>query len=96
MRTKPLIGEKPWFGPPWLGWGVGPVSIEGWAATAAATVAARALAKRAAARGEDPKRAQRAPSLALLALVAVKGTPPGGRKAHRRLMAARAEAAGAR
>lgn len=92
MRTKPLIGEKPWFGPPWLGWGIGPISTEGWLATAAFSVAARAAAKRANARGEDPKKAQRVPSLALLTLVALKSTPPGGRKAHRRLKAAQAEA----
>ena len=31
MRTKPLIGRKVWFGPRRLGWGLSPVTAEGWA-----------------------------------------------------------------
>jgi hypothetical protein len=31
VRAKPLIGRKAWFGPRRLGWGLGPVTAEGWA-----------------------------------------------------------------
>jgi hypothetical protein len=31
VRTKPLIGRKVWFGPRRLGWGLSPVTAEGWA-----------------------------------------------------------------
>jgi hypothetical protein len=33
VRTSPLIGRKPWFGPRRLGWGLEPVSTEGWVVT---------------------------------------------------------------
>jgi hypothetical protein len=35
MRTSPVLGRKAWFGPQRLGWGLQPVSIEGWAVTLA-------------------------------------------------------------
>lgn len=31
MRTGPLLGRKAWFGPRRMGWGLAPVSPEGWA-----------------------------------------------------------------
>jgi hypothetical protein len=31
MRMRPLLGRKAWFGPKRMGWGLGPVSLEGWA-----------------------------------------------------------------
>jgi hypothetical protein len=34
MRTRPLLGRKAWFGPRRMGWGLSPVSPEGWAVTA--------------------------------------------------------------
>ena len=39
MRTKPLLGRKAWFGPKRMGWGLSPVSFEGWAVMLAALVA---------------------------------------------------------
>jgi hypothetical protein len=39
MRTTPLIGRKAWFGPRRFGWGLGPVSPEGWAVTGIAVAA---------------------------------------------------------
>ena len=33
MRITPVIGRKAWFGPRRLGWGLEPVSREGWIAT---------------------------------------------------------------
>ncbi len=40
MRTTPLIGRKPWFGPRRSGWGLAPISWEGWALTGAFVVLA--------------------------------------------------------
>jgi hypothetical protein len=34
VRTSPIIGQKAWFGPRRVGWGLGPVSPEGWVLTA--------------------------------------------------------------
>ena len=34
MRTTPLIGEKAWFGPRRAGWGLAPITWEGWALVA--------------------------------------------------------------
>ncbi len=44
MRAKPLLGRKAWFGPRQIGWGLSPVSAEGWAVTAAAAAATVGLA----------------------------------------------------
>lgn len=74
MRTKPLVGRKAWFGPRRLGWGLSPVSAEGWAATAAAAGIAIGLAVAAG-------RARWTALLAvvlLLITVFLKGTSPGG------------------
>ncbi len=85
MRTAPLIGTKAWFGPRRLGWGLGPVSPEGWLVTGLFVTLAT-MARRRGLRG-------RAPALALLIpflLVAVlKGTSPGGPRARRALEAVR-------
>jgi hypothetical protein len=74
MRTKPVIGVKAWFGPRRLGWGLSPVSPEGWAVTVVAVAAAVGLA--AAARRD---RWTTVPVvIALLVIVFLKGTSPGG------------------
>jgi hypothetical protein len=39
MRTKPLLGRKAWFGPRRMGWGLSPVSPEGWAVPLVAVIA---------------------------------------------------------
>jgi hypothetical protein len=44
MRTKPLIGRKAWFGPRRWGWGLSPVTAEGWAVLVIGVGAALALA----------------------------------------------------
>lgn len=74
MRTKPLLGEKAWFGPRRLGWGLGPVSPEGWAVTAVAVATAVALA--AAARRD--RWTALLVMIVLLIIVFAKGTSPGG------------------
>jgi hypothetical protein len=78
VRIKPLIGQKPWFGPRRLGWGLGPISPEGWALTGLFAVAAT-VAKR--------KGLARQPMQLLLGVfsvvVALKGTSPGGPRRRR-------------
>jgi anti-sigma-K factor RskA len=76
MRTRPLLGRKAWFGPRRNGWGLQPVSAEGWVVSAVAAVAAIVLA--------TAVRAARwtafLPLIVLLVLVFVKGTSPGGQR----------------
>jgi hypothetical protein len=74
VRTKPLVGRKAWFGPRRWGWGLAPITIEGWAVVAIAVVAIIAVAS------VD----RHSPWLALivvavlLAITFLKGTSPGG------------------
>jgi hypothetical protein len=74
VRTKPLIGTKPWFGPRRFGWGLGPMTPEGWAVTAAGIAAVIIVA--------TVVRHSRWVALivvaVLLAVVFLKGTSPGG------------------
>jgi hypothetical protein len=72
---SPIIGEKPWFAPRRFGWGLEPVSTEGWAVTV--VLVAASLASRKGVREARPVVA----ALALLTLL--KGTRPGGPKARR-------------
>jgi hypothetical protein len=44
VRTKPLIGRKAWLGPRRLGWGLSPVTAEGWAVLVIGIAAAVVLA----------------------------------------------------
>jgi len=78
VRTTPIIGEKPWFGPRRLGWGLAPISLEGWALTALFAVIT-GVAKR--------KGLPRQPMQVLLGsfsvIVALKGTSPGGPRRRR-------------
>lgn len=76
VRTKPLIGDKPWFGPRRFGWGWTAVSWQGWVVvgvTVLLTVPTRAFLP-------DGTRV----SLTLvtvavaLAIALVKGSSPGG------------------
>lgn len=78
VRTTPLIGGKAWFGPRRLGWGLSPVSPEGWAVSAA-FIAAHVVARRRGA-GSAVRGTMAA---ALLTVVALKGTSPGGLRARR-------------
>ena len=84
MRTTPLIGTKPWFGPRKFGWGLEPVSPEGWLVTA--VIVGAGLAEK----GHDERHVYTRPiSLLALLLTILKGTSPGGRKSRRRFEAAR-------
>ncbi|MBO0894335.1 MAG: hypothetical protein J2O39_08145, partial [Acidimicrobiales bacterium] len=84
MRTAPLIGKKAWFGPRRLGWGLEPVSLEGWAVTVAGVVASRWVVKRTGRRVFG-----HLTGLAVVMMALLKGTSPGGRKARRAFTAAR-------
>jgi len=91
MRTKPLLGRKAWFGPRQLGWGLSPVSAEGWAVTAAAAAAAVGLA---VADRSDRWTALIARKsvivvIPLVVVVFLKGTSPGGRRAWEEFQASR-------
>lgn len=88
MRTTPLIGEKVWFGPRRLGWGLSPESIEGWLVTATAV----ALTFVAARTWPAHPLARRLPMIALVVVAVTKGTSPGGRRARSALVATRATA----
>lgn len=83
MRTKPLIGTKPWFGPRRFGWGLDPVSVEGWAITGGALLAALVARRRGV---KNPKLI----GPALLAIAVLKGTSPGGPRARRAFLEGRA------
>jgi hypothetical protein len=85
MRTKPLLGRKAWFGPRRMGWGLAPVSAEGWVVTAAAVAAAIGLAR---ADRRDPWIGL-LPMILLLAIVFLKGTSPGGPRAWEEFQASK-------
>jgi hypothetical protein len=74
MRIKPVLGRKAWFGPRRVGWGLSPVSAEGWLATAVTAVAAIGLA----AAGRHYRWTAVLAVIPLLVLVFLKGTSPGG------------------
>lgn len=74
MRTKPLLGQNAWFGPKRLGWGLSPVSSEGWALSAVAVVSALGLAATAG----RYRWTSVLPVIVLLVIVFLKGTSPGG------------------
>jgi len=85
MRTKPLIGRKAWFGPRRLGWGLSPVTGEGWAVLAIGAGTAVVLA--------SIDRHSRWLGLIVVAVMLVitflKGTSPGGPEAWEEFQASR-------
>ena len=72
------MGERPWFGPRRLGWGLSPVSVEGWVVTGLALAAAGA----ATYRWPDRRAMRQLPVIVLLLTVLLKGTSPGGPRAR--------------
>jgi len=84
VRTVPLVGDKAWFGPRRFGWGLSPMSPEGWVLTAASLVATFVLARRAP---ERPM-VRRIPAIVLVIVAVGKGTAPGGPRARSALRAA--------
>jgi hypothetical protein len=80
-----VIGKKAWFGPRRLGWGLEPVSVEGWIITVAGLVVSRWVAKRT----EGRRLFRHLVGLGVLTIALLKGTSPGGRKARRAFNEAR-------
>jgi hypothetical protein len=78
MRMAPVVGRKPWFGPRRLGWGLGPVSWEGWIVTV--VLAAAAVAVRSRPGGQ---RIAGGIAAAMVVIALLKGTSPGGPRARR-------------
>jgi hypothetical protein len=85
VRTKPLVGRKAWFGPRRFGWGLAPVTAEGWAVVAIAVAAVIVVA--------SVDRHARWLGLivvaVLLAITFLKGTSPGGPAAWEEFKATR-------
>jgi hypothetical protein len=90
MRTSPIIGQKAWFGPRRLGWGLEPVSPEGWLATVA--FAALTLLLRRKKLG--PRWTRYALGGGFLLLAVLTGSAPGGAGARSDFDAAKVAAAG--
>ena len=74
MRTRPLIGRKAWFGPRRLGWGLSPISPEGWVVALVTVVAVIGIATLA----RHEAWLALVVAFALVILVFLKGTSPGG------------------
>ena len=74
VRTTPLIGKKPWFGPRRLGWGLVPMTPEGWAVLVAGVAGTVAVA----AADRHYRWLALLVAAAMVALVFLKGTSPGG------------------
>jgi hypothetical protein len=86
MRTSPVIGRKTWFAPRRFGWGLGPVTPEGWVVTVIFTGLAVVL-KRWESR---PRWARYVMFAAFVAVLVLKGSSPGGAAARSEFNAARA------
>jgi hypothetical protein len=90
MRTSPIIGRKAWFGPRRFGWGLEPVSAEGWLVTflfAAVSILVRRQKL-------GPRWLRYALGGGFLALAVLMGSAPGGAGARSDFDAARAAGAG--
>jgi hypothetical protein len=85
VRTSPLVGSKAWFGPRRLGWGLEPVSPEGWLITFAFAGAAM-VARRYKV---GPGWARHVALGAFMLLAVMKGSAPGGPAARSDFDAAR-------
>jgi hypothetical protein len=85
MRTKPLLGRKAWFGPRRLGWGLAPVTYEGWVATAVAVGVVVGLAVT----GHGHHWVALPVVILLLVIAFLKGTSPGGPRAWEEFQASK-------
>ncbi len=85
MRTSPLIGRKAWFGPRRFGWGLGPVSIEGWIVTLAFTALAVVVRQKG-----DNRWIRYLAAGTFILLAVLKGTSPGGPRLRAEFEAANA------
>jgi hypothetical protein len=91
-----LIGNKVWFGPRHFGWGLEPVSPEGWIATfafAALSLALRRLRENSRHEFLDSAWFRYTVAGGCFVFALLKGTAPGGAAARANFDAARAAAA---
>ena len=86
MRVTPVVGRKVWFAPRRIGWGLSPVSVEGWAVT----VGMVGVSMVAARRKELPGWSPHVLMVMLLILTVLKGTSPGGAGARSKFEEAKA------
>ena len=84
-----MVGRKAWFGPRRFGWGLGPVTPEGWVVTIAFTALAMTLRRWQT----RPRWARLAMFAAFLLILFLKGSEPGGAGARADFDAARKAAA---
>ena len=74
MRVRPVVGDKVWFAPRRFGWGLTPISAEGWVVMTAMAIVSLVVKRRR----DLPKWVPAAAMLPFLALIVLKGTTPGG------------------
>jgi hypothetical protein len=91
VRVAPVVGDKVWFAPRRIGWGLSPVSVEGWAVTLGMVGVGMVAARRRDLPGWSPHVLM----VLLLILTVLKGTSPGGAGARSRFEEARATGASA-
>jgi hypothetical protein len=86
MRNTPVVGRKAWFGPRRLGWGLEPVSREGWIVTLIVASLALVMSRTKLASGP----LKYAFGAGFLLFMILKGSAPGGAGARADFDAARA------
>lgn len=86
MRITPLVGRKAWFGPRRLGWGLEPVSREGWIVTLAFAIVGLALSRTKL----SSRPMKYAFGVGFLLFMVLKGSAPGGAGARADFDSARA------
>jgi hypothetical protein len=89
MRITPVIGRKAWFGPRRLGWGLEPVSREGWIITLAFAIVGLQFSRTKL----DSRLMKYAFGGGFLLFMVLKGAAPGGAGARAEFDAARSAAA---
>ncbi|MCL4448325.1 MAG: hypothetical protein M1483_01145 [Actinobacteria bacterium] len=84
MRTTPLFGTKAWFGPRRFGWGLAPVSYEGWIVNIIASAAMIIIRRKGNSYTTQSRKIAWVAMIMLstAAIVVIKGTAPGGHRAR--------------
>jgi hypothetical protein len=91
VRIDPLVGEKVWFGPRRHGWGWRPVAWEGWVVLVGSAVVSFGMRRWLHAEHPEWERRSRMLSgVAILGVMVLKGTAPGGARQAAAFEAARA------
>jgi hypothetical protein len=85
VRVTPVVGDKVWFAPRRFGWGLSPISTEGWVVMGAMVLISLVIRRRR----DLPRWVPPALMLPFLLVVLLKGTSPGGPRARSFFEAAR-------